>query len=330
MALKIDDKINYLTVNKLKDILLERSPNNISAIDFFVFSEKHISKLKATGTKRTILSTIKSIQKFNGTTLPVSDINIPFINSYETFLHNTGVKNGINTYMRTFHTLFRKCQDHYNDEQNDNIIIPHDPFTKYKAPKPKVKSKEHYITVNELKALINYKSKIKTHNKSKDMFLLMFYLIGIESIDLYNLEKPIDGYITYIRAKTGKKYHFKVPPEAQKIIDKYAGKKKALYFYERTSQPQFQQTINLYLKNSKYTNRPGIFQNLKINKQVSTKWARHTWATIGRNDCNLSMDDISLSLGHSFSNNKVTDVYIKHDSKIIDRCNTIIIQHVTK
>ena len=34
MALKIDEKIDYFSVSKLKDILLERSQNNLSEIDF--------------------------------------------------------------------------------------------------------------------------------------------------------------------------------------------------------------------------------------------------------------------------------------------------------
>ena len=158
MALKIDEKIDYFSVSKLKDILLERSQNKLSKIDLIVFSKEYISQKMPEGTKRSFRTFINSIQRFNGPTLPVLDINLRFIKSYETYLSDTGVKNGIHTYMRIFQSLFIRCQEHYNDELNDSIIIPFNPFTKYKAPKPKLKTKEHYLTTNELKALINYKS----------------------------------------------------------------------------------------------------------------------------------------------------------------------------
>ena len=48
--------------------------------------------------------------------------------------------------------------------------------------------------------------------------------------------------------------------------------------------------------------------------------ARHSWATIARNDCNISMDDVSLSLNHK-SGHDVTDTYIKNDWSKIDNAN---------
>lgn len=40
--------------------------------------------------------------------------------------------------------------------------------------------------------------------------------------------------------------------------------------------------------------------------------ASHSFATIARNDCNISKDDIGLLLNY-FSNGSITDVYIKKD-----------------
>ena len=55
--------------------------------------------------------------------------------------------------------------------------------------------------------------------------MLMFYLIGINAIDLFNLKQIVDGRIEYKREKTGKLYSIKVEPEAMEIINRYKGNK---------------------------------------------------------------------------------------------------------
>jgi integrase len=60
---------------------------------------------------------------------------------------------------------------------------------------------------------------------------------------------------------------------------------------------------------------------LKLPKVITTYYARHSWATIAYNDCKISEDDISLSLGHKDPSKKVTDIYLNKSLKIIDKAN---------
>lgn len=53
----------------------------------------------------------------------------------------------------------------------------------------------------------------------------MFYLIGINGIDLFHVKQITDGRIEYKREKTGKLYSIKVEPEAMEIINRYKGNK---------------------------------------------------------------------------------------------------------
>lgn len=53
--------------------------------------------------------------------------------------------------------------------------------------------------------------------------------------------------------------------------------------------------------------------------------ARHSFATIARNDCGFGKDDIAMCLNHS-SGRSVTDSYIKEDFSIIER----VIKEVVK
>lgn len=73
----------------------------------------------------------------------------------------------------------------------------------------------------------------------------------------------------------------------------------------------FYRAINNYLHGDKSHNIEGIFPKLGINKPVTTKWAKHAWATIARNDFRINKDDVALCLGHEDSDNRVTDMYVK-------------------
>jgi len=65
---------------------------------------------------------------------------------------------------------------------------------------------------------------------------------------------------------------------------------------------------------SKIRKVKGIFPKLGIDKPVTTKWARHSWATIARKNCRISKDDVALCLGHEDADNLVTDIYINYES----------------
>lgn len=55
--------------------------------------------------------------------------------------------------------------------------------------------------------------------------------------------------------------------------------------------------------------------------------ARHSWATIARNECGISMDDVAMCLNHK-SGHDVTDTYIKKDWSRIDRANRKVLDYV--
>jgi len=52
--------------------------------------------------------------------------------------------------------------------------------------------------------------------------------------------------------------------------------------------------------------------------ELTFYWARHTFATLARNKCRLSMNDVALALNHVDSNHKTTDIYIDRDWTIVD------------
>jgi integrase len=326
----LGDRRNRMTVKEIKEHLLN-GKNCISEIDFFKFAENYIKKVRVKGTADQFVALINSLKIFNGERLPVSEINANFLLRYEYFLRSRNVNNGIINYMRTLRALFNKCREHYNEEDEGKLLISHYPFKKYVFPKRTTDARDHALSIDEIKRLMSYKPLNNGEAFARDMFFLMIYMIGIEAKDLFFLEKPKRGRIIYSRFKTGRKHNIKLEPEAIKIIERYKGEKLLLNISERFEHHKsFYRAVNNYLTGEKPHNIEGILPKIGIRKKVTTKWARHTWATIARNECRINKDDVALCLGHEDTDNRVTDMYIKYDYSIIDESNRKVIDMIFK
>jgi integrase len=324
-AIELGDRVESMTVSQIKTHLLS-GVSKTHQIDFLQFINNFINIYSTTalssGTKNNYYFLGESLKSFSGETLQVSEINYQYLIRYEAYLRSRGVKNGVTNYMIVFRSLFNKCRNHFNDDDVGKILIPHYPFRKYVIPKPHVKSKDHILTLIELQKLISFVPDINSEQFAIDMFLLMFYLIGIEAKDLFYLKKPINGRVSYTRFKTGRELSVKLEPEAIEIINRYPGEKLLLNVSERFAlHKNFFRAVNNHLSGENSHKIEGVFPKLKIAKHPTTKWARHSWATIARNECKISKDDVALCLGHEDSDNKVTDMYIKYDYSIIDESN---------
>jgi hypothetical protein len=64
-----------------------------------------------------------------------------------------------------------------------------------------------------------------------------------------------------------------------------------------------------------------------IKRKLSTYYARYSWTNIGRK-VGLSIDDVSLGLGHQDPKYKVTAIYLDEDQDMIDLANRRIIDHI--
>lgn len=79
--------------------------------------------------------------------------------------------------------------------------------------------------------------------------MLLFYLRGINTINLAGLTEIVNGRIKYRRSKTGRLYSVEVLPEAQAIINKYRGTEHMLSFFDnRSNYRDFTLRMNKSLK----------------------------------------------------------------------------------
>ncbi len=322
-----------LTVKELKErIMVDHFKDEI---DFLKFADDYSAELISKGregTARSFRGAIAQLKKFREK-LNFNEITLQFLNDYISFLKKKGVKNGVDNYIRALRRIFREGQNKYNDEDRDLIRIPHYPFKKLKYDKPVFKTKENVLTVEEIQKIINYKPTRGRQQMAKDMFLLMFYLIGINAIDLFNLGRPDKkGRINYVRAKTGKDYSIKLEPEALEIIERYKGTDLLVNMSCRyKNHLDMIKYINLELKDMGNSIQKKLRENdedASFPTEITTNWARHSWATIARNECRINKDDVALCLGHDDMDNKVTDIYINYDYSIVDNSNRKVLDQL--
>ena len=166
----------------------------------------------------------------------------------------------------------------------------------------------------------------------RDIFLLMFYLIGINIIDLSRLtsENLVNGRIEYRRAKTGKLYSIKVTPEAEAILTRYKGVSHLLRVFDRyASYKDYAQHLNNALRRfgpTRIVNGRAVMQPLE--KGITSYWARYSWATYAAS-LDIPKDTISEALGHEYGS-RVTGVYIKFSLDKVDAANRTVIDYLNE
>jgi integrase len=135
----------------------------------------------------------------------------------------------------------------------------------------------------------------------------------MNAVDLYHLtRKDIrNGRVDYNRSKTeGRRkdnafISIKIIEEAKPLLDKYIEKLPVRYFHYDGLDTALSEGMKQLRK---LTGIPGI----------TLYWARHTFATIARNACRISKDDVALALNHVDDEHRTTDIYIEKDWGIID------------
>ena len=190
------------------------------------------------------------------------------------------------------------------------------PFRDFKIPSKKTQKRS--LGTTNIKTI--YRAELSGKQaQARDIFMLSFFLLGINMKDLYNLtpDNISDNRLYYDRAKTQKNYSILIYPEAKEIIERYKdgdGKRLLSFYKQYSSIYQFVKSTNKFL----YQFTPA----LGIADKVTTYYARHSWATIAYNN-GIPKDTVRLALGHG--SNTVTDTYIDFDLKLVDEANQRII-----
>lgn len=179
------------------------------------------------------------------------------------------------------------------------------PFAYVKMPKSPARQLD--LTIEEFIRIRDLKTVHKRLSLARDLFLLSFYLGGINLVDLVNVNFN-DGNICYIRQKTSnekqgdKAIVFAVPEKARLIIKKYQQRNGKLNFGYNFTYSNFQRYLNHCLKSLK--------KNLNIESNISYYSARKTFSQFAF-DLGIRTEIVEYCLGQSMKENRPIYNYVR-------------------
>ena len=282
------------------------------------------------GTANTYELSLKSIKQYASylkgkevTRLLFSEITSKWLNSYERFMTEPPKGNDklkarslttVSMYLRALRAVFNTAIE---DKEIDAEIYP---FGKRKYQVPAVRSVKKALSKEQLKQLFDAKPNTPEQQRAKDFWFFSYSCNGmnIKDIALLRYKDLQEQKLIFYRAKTINTSKTDLKPVtvyltdyAKEVIEKYGNKNEApesLIFpiiNETNEASEKQKAIKNFTK--------FINQNLKklalnngITGEISTYWARHSFATNAIRS-GASMEFVSEALSHS--NLKITQGY---------------------
>ena len=305
-SLELEAQDTDTTLRQIKKQLKRTSP-----IDFFSFSDEYIKKFDnpaQLGTFNKYKGKLHKLHEYlRGERIMFNDIDPTFLREYETYLRSRG--NHVNTVhgdMRTIRAIYYAAIREGIAKQSKN------PFFVYKLKLKK--SKKERLTneeINRIRDLMLPPESKLFH--VRNIFLFSFNCMGMRVGDAAFLKfKDINsGRCDYQMRKTSEVKSIKLTPEAEEILTYYKKEnhksedfvfpfinpRKALFYYNAKR--------NATVMVNKLLKKIAVLAN--IDKSLSTKYARHTWAQFAQ-DKHFEIRLIQKGLGHESS--KTTENYL--------------------
>lgn len=336
------ERLKRVNVDKIVEIITSEDPGERFDLDIVAYARQFVDKLiqeKHEGNAKTYKVAINNLVKFVGReSISIHEINSKFVSDWIAWIKKQPApskkskgERAQSLYPSCLRAIHNQAKEDFNNEDSELIKIPLSPFKKL----PKVPaSRKRALEINQVKKIANLEyTKIQQlgnnrFNLAKDVFLLSFALVGMNAVDLYECDTYKDGRIIYQRKKTKNRREdkaeisIKVEPEIQKLVEKYRdpkGERVFCFYHSYSSVDAFSAALNKGLK--------------KIGKLIGVDdlefyAARHSWATIARNDADVDKYTVHTALNHVDEEMKTTDIYIKKSWDPIDRANRKVLDLV--
>lgn len=315
--------LNALDIaNIIRVEVLRKSPRSDPRSLLIKRMEAYRDKCVAKGTMEVYTRTIDTLSRFDHdlASRRMEQVDRRYLEDFEKFCRRTMSVNTTSILLRNIRTVF-------NDARDDGVTTNY-PFRGFKIRQEE--TRKRCLSAERLRQLMSMELP-ESQVRYRDYFMLMFYLIGVNTVDLFNA-RPCDledGRLNYRREKTGKLYSVKVEPEAMAIIMKYKGKTHLLEAMDNHDDfLSWRTQLNKRLKAlGQITGKRGKVIGDGPFPELSTYWARHTWATLAY-QIGIPVDTIAQALGHSDRSHSVTFTYIKTDQRRVDEANRKLIDFV--
>ncbi|MDR2148524.1 MAG: site-specific integrase [Tannerella sp.] len=323
------------SVREIKQFLMDETElSEISFTDYvrqFINTMRNDGRNKPADNYQTAVNSLKAHMKREN--FSFADLTAQTVREWIKSLSHTA--RAKNMYPNLMRTVFESGQLKYNDYDRNIIRIGNQPFKAVKIPSAE-QPKERFASPDVIKLIFAVKSENRREELAHDTGLIILMLAGINTVDLYRMDKTcLKGEkLCYNREKTkGRRkdkayFEITIRKELLPLLEKYKSKEtkqrnrgKLFSFSERYgNEDNFTRALNTGLKSlCERAEKP----------EITVYWLRHAWATIARNQCKASMEEVAFCLNHS-SAHSVTEVYIKKDFSIVDELNGKVLDIIFK
>ena len=307
----------------IRELITPQFPN----VSFFSFAEKIINQAINNGRTKTAAgyaTAVNHLRRFaRGSRLKFEDFTAPYLAAFKDYLLARSSPDNAAAVLVNLRTIYNRFANYYD--------IDRQPFKRLKIKRQsKNQGGNRALSAQQIKKIFDYVPSNVFTEMARDIFELSFNLCGINVCDLYELRASAlrHNSITYQRKKTRDRradraeITIKLTYRAAFLFNKYFDPfcRRALNFYNRYSTAEgFLKMINKHLK---------IIGDAVGVPNLTSYFARHSWASIAFNDCNINIEDITQALNHVNRDHLTDFVYIKKNFSRVDAANLLVFKRV--
>ncbi|MCR6506892.1 site-specific integrase [Bacteroides sp. KH569_7] len=285
-------------VEYLSNIKQGAAPFSSASTDYIINMEKEGRKSTAELYRRTC----RYFNDFIKLDVMLDGITPRTIKEFDVYLKN---EKNLNPVTRGTHMAHLKAI--LNQAVRDKkVSYDTHPFEYYEKPEGNIRELD--ISVDEVKQIRDSTPKEKSLRMARDLFMLSYYLGGINLIDLMQFNFKNRDTIEYIREKSkntkkgDKKISFSIPEEAKPIIKEWMGKNGKLNFGYKYTYDNFRKFVTKEIKR--------LAENIGIESHVVYYSARKSFVQHGF-ELGISLETLEYCIGQSMKKNRPIFNYVK-------------------
>lgn len=314
--------LHLYSCTQLKELLRNGSKPD-TPLTFQAVSSEYISELKQDKRDNYAILMERNCRYFtefcNGDIL-LASITPYIIQNYVRYLKKNYRMNDT-----TIDMLISRTRTILNRAKRQNLVkYEIDPISIHKIQS--APERELDISVQELTKIRDSSSNIRIQIVARDLFILSYYLGGVNLIDLLSFDFRNTSRFEYIRTKSrnmkmgDKRISITIPPEANPIIDKWINRNTGkLDFRYKFSYSNFSRYVNRGLKS--------LASSLHIKSKVTYYSARKSFVQHGF-ELGIPLEVLEYCIGQSMKKNRPIFNYLRIMREHADKSIRIILDNL--
>lgn len=322
------------TCTQLRNLLKSMTPVSRDAT-FRMASDSYIKELTEdgrTGYVRLMKQSQERFLEFSHGDIFLSIITPQYISDYERYLKRYTFGSKRQTYSDTTINMFMSLLRTVINRAIRLQMVRYDinPFINWHRSNDK--ERELDISIEDMRKMRDVELHGYSYRYARDMFMLSYYLGGINFIDLASYDFRGKDSMDFVRHKSrnlkqgDKRISFTIPPEAYPIIQKYMDKKSGLLLYKRDKNYRYDVLLITIDRNLKK-----VAEHAGIKDYQSVCWytARKSFVQHGF-DLGQTLEVLEYCIGQSVKTNRPIFNYLRIMRKHADAAIRCILDELAK